>query len=84
MCVFFGGGGGVNGGLLKVEKRKKPHASHVIQQKLVVGVANQFLDKEYRRLGKKEEEEEEEEGSRFYNILKFTFEKLTSSWEWHG
>ena len=45
VCVFFGGGGGVNGGLLKVEKRKKPHASHVIQQKLVVGVANQFLDK---------------------------------------
>ena len=83
MCVCLGGGGvGFNGGLLKVEKRKKPHASHVIQQKLVVGVANQFLDKEYRRLGKKEEEEEE--GSRFYNILKFTFEKLTSSWEWHG
>ena len=46
MCVcFFWGRGGVNGGLLKVEKRKKPHASHVIQQKLVVGVANQFLDK---------------------------------------
>ena len=47
MCVCFWerGGGGVNDGLLKVEKRKKPHASHVIQQKLVVGVANQFLDK---------------------------------------
>ena len=45
MCVCVWGGGVFNGGLLKVEKRKKPHASHVIQQKLVVGVANQFLDK---------------------------------------
>ena len=45
MCVCVFGGVGFNGGLLKVEKRKKPHASHVIQQKLVVGVANQFLDK---------------------------------------